>query len=89
MLQGIQADIPEFAVMFEPCRRVAQRRRVKPAVMLAAHDLALEEARPFEHQNVFRNGVQRNRERRSDFGDSGRLARQPCQNGAPRGVGNG
>lgn len=88
-LQSIQPEIPELAVVFQPGRSSAQRRRIQPAAMLAPHHFPLDQARPFEHQDVFRDRVERNREGSGNFGDRSRLSLQSGEDSPPRGVRNG
>lgn len=57
--------------------------------MLAADDVPLDQARSLQDENVFRDGIQGDREWRCDFADRGGLARETSQNGAPGRVGNG
>src|SRR5579864_605981 len=87
-LQSIQPQVPKLAVELQPRRRFAQRRRIQPAAMLAPHYLALDEPCPFEHQNVFRNRVERYRKRPGNLRNGGWLLRQGGENGPPRGVRN-
>src|SRR5579864_2736739 len=87
-LQSIQPELPELAVVLQPGRSLAERRRIQPATMLAPHHLALDEPRPFEHQNVFRDRVERYRKWPGNLGNGGWLLRQSGENGPPRGVRN-
>ena len=87
-LQSIQSEVPEPAVVFQPGRSFAQRRRIQPAAMLAPHHLPLDKARPFEHQNMFRDRVERYRKRPGNLGNGGRLLCQSGEDRPPRGVRN-
>jgi len=57
-------------------------------MVLTTYHLAADEACPFKHHEMFRDSVQRHRERPRNFGDGGRLPRHPSQNGTPGGVGD-
>jgi len=54
--------------------------------MLAPNNLLLDEARPFEHQDVFRDRVERNREGPGNLGDRSRLSLQCGENSPARRV---
>jgi len=86
--QSIQPCFPEGANPFHPGYGLAERLAVQTADVVAAVYVALDEAGPLEHHQVFRNGVERNRKLLGDIGDPGRSRTQLFENRPAGGIGN-
>ena len=86
--QLVEADLPELPVMLEPRVGLVERLGVERAVMFATDDLALNQSSTLKDHQMFRNGVERNREGSSDFRDGSRLVRDPFQNRPADGIGH-
>lgn len=89
LFQGIQPHFPEFPVMFEPTSGLAKGPRAQPAVVLAANDLTLEQARAFEDAQMLRDGGQGNIEWLGQLGNGGLASRKLREDGSASGVGEG
>lgn len=87
-LQSIQPCFPEGANPFHPGYGLAKRLAVQAADVVAAVYVALDEAGPLEHHQVFRNGVERDRKLVGDIGDPCRSRPQLFENGSAGGIGN-
>lgn len=72
--------------MRNPLGGVLHRARHQPAAVHAAVLLARQQAGAFEDAQVFGDGGKRHVERLGEFGDRRLAAREPCQDGAARGV---
>ena len=81
--EGVQAGLPERAVVFQPRRRLAKRLDLHAAMVLPADHVAVDQPGPLEHFHVLRDGVQRHGKLPGDLGDGGRFPAQGYQNGAP------
>lgn len=81
--QGVQADLPELAVVLQPRRRLLEGLDLHAAVVLPADNVAVDEPGAFEHLHVLRDGVQRHGKPPGDLGDGGRSPAERHQDGAP------
>src|SRR4051812_11378034 len=87
--EGVEAVLPEAAVVLEPLGRVAQRRAAQPGRAQLGRPPAFDQARPLEHAQVLRHGLERYRERRGEL-VHGRLAfDEPGEDRAAGRVGEG
>jgi hypothetical protein len=87
-LQLVEAELPELPVMLEPRVGLAERLGVERAVMFATDDLALNQSSTLKDHQMFRNGVERNREGSSDLRNGSRLVRDRFQNRPPDRIGH-
>ena len=85
--QGIELQLPERAVLFDPRSRILHRLCSQSAPMNAAIDFAFEQARGFQHAHVLRDGGQRNTERLCKLRDHGLALREAGQNRTAGGIG--
>ena len=66
-MQGVEAPFPELAVALDPGRRIAHGRRHELAVVNATVPVPREQARPFQHLQVFRDRRERHLEGPREF----------------------
>lgn len=83
----IELRFPEDAVRFDPIRRVSQRRGDDAAVARAAVLADIGEARALQHAHVLGDGGERHVEARGEFADRLVALGEPCEDGAPGGIG--
>ena len=89
LLKLIQTFIPEPLVGMHPSCYLSKRFRSKRDKHLAPVLLTLNESRSFQHLQMLRYRVERSVERLGNIQKSGRSAREPAKNRAPRGVRDG
>src|SRR5262245_37288027 len=89
LVEAVKALLPEAAVALQPVHPVLPRRRFQPArppLRLAA---ALDQPRPLQHLEMLRHRGAADLERLGELADRRLPQRQPREDGAPGGIGEG
>ena len=87
--ERIELRLPVFAVAVEPQRGVKDRPRIEPAPADPTDALLSDEAGADQDLDVARHRLQRDRERRGDFGNQQRSFVEPLQDRAADGIAEG
>src|SRR5207245_8454315 len=88
-LEAVEALVPEAAIMLDPVGDLLQRARLQPAgppLRLAA---ARDQAGALQHLEMLRDAGKAHVEGLGELGHRGLAQSEPCQDGAPRRIGEG
>src|SRR5829696_439087 len=88
-VEPIEALFPKPAVVLDPVRRVFQRARLQPRRAPLRFAAARNQAGALQYLQVLRHGGSADVERLCQFGDGSFAQGEPCEDGAPRRVGEG